>query len=64
MTPTMKLRFVKRKVEVNDLDGPPFVREVKILQQWWAEQEISIGWATLNPSNKGEWRDVPVEDEK
>lgn len=48
--PTPQLRFVKRVMYgVND---PPVMR---VLQQWWASTTKFKG---------GEWRDVPLEEEK
>ena len=52
MKPTPKLRFVEREIEVN---GDP--KPVRILQQWWESE-----W-TWGSSEKGEWRDVPLETE-
>jgi hypothetical protein len=55
MTPTPKLRFVERI----QLDYPlaPTGRYVQVLQQWYA---YDIGY----PTEKGEWRDVPMEKEQ
>ena len=59
MTPTNKLRFVEREIETNAAYGNYFVRvKVKILQQWWADEESS----RFEPV--GEWRDVPLEEEE
>jgi hypothetical protein len=58
--PTGKLRFVRRHDTVLTPRGEEF-REVRILQQKWAIQE----WSSkgLEPmSVKGEWRDVPLEE--
>ena len=52
MKPTPKLRFVEREIEVN---GDP--KPVRILQQWYESE-----W-TWGSSEKGEWRDVPLETE-
>lgn len=58
MTPTNKLRFVEREVQVPAPElGPNITKTIKVrvLQQWWAyEVYVSIG----------EWRDVPLEEEK
>ncbi len=51
MTPTNKLRFVRRKVQDRTF-GDGIVRYERILQQWW---ESEAG---------GEWRDIPVENEE
>ena len=58
MTPTNRLRFVEREVIVyipmlEGLSRKP----VKILQQWWHENDEPP------PSSRGEWRDVPLEQE-
>jgi hypothetical protein len=40
---------------------------VKILQQWWEESmTINLGWTGDMPIGqaKGEWRDIPLEEEK
>lgn len=64
MTPTNKLRFVKREVQVPAPEfGPNFTRgvevrilkQVRILQQWWEPAFFT---------EPGEWRDVPVEMEE
>ena len=47
MTPTPRLRFVAR------IQGTQIV---KVLQQWYA---YDIDY----PTEKGEWRDVPLEKE-
>ena len=62
MTPTNRLRFVKRKAPGRTMEsGTGYylseVLEVRILQQWWEEKESS----RFEPS--GEWRDVPLEEE-
>lgn len=60
MTPTMKLRFVERKITESFDSGEPnfaVIRITKILQQWWEVPDVDI-------PDCGEWRDVPVEDEK
>jgi len=60
MTPTPKLRFVKRSVTAPEF-GDNTGRYVHILQQWWEDTSTDVYWINGNP---GEWRDVPVEDEK
>ena len=58
MTPTPKLRFVQRKEEDWPVDCQyPTVRNVKILQQWWAVERAG----QITP--QGEWKDVPCERE-
>lgn len=59
MTPTNRLRFVKREVSRTIESGRGYTYsemiEVRVLQQWWAFDEgIEIG----------EWRDVPLEEGK
>ena len=58
MNPTPRLRFVERSViEHESPDGTvTVVRKVRILQQWFA-YDIEY------PMTKGEWRDVPCEQE-
>ena len=56
MTPTNKLRFVKRKAPGRTMEsGTGYylseVLEVRVLQQWWEEF-----------GGRGEWRDVPLEE--
>ena len=60
MTPTPKLRFAKRLVPTPEF-GDNTGRYVHVLQQWWEDQSTDVNWLNGNP---GEWRDVPVEDEK
>ena len=64
MTPTNHLRFVERAEYVNKDECGRYLpedclREVKrrVLQQWWHENDEPP------PSNRGEWRDVPLEAE-
>lgn len=49
MTPTMQLRFVKRRLEI---EGWPTTTRMILQQQW----DLGHG--------EYEWRDVPVEDEQ
>lgn len=60
MTPTPKLRFAKRLVPTPEF-GENTGKYVHVLQQWWEDQSTDVYWVNGNP---GEWRDVPVEDEK
>ena len=53
MKPTPRLRFVERKRGNNN----DVFSVVRILQQWWA-YDIEY------PTQKGEWKDVPLEEEK
>ena len=58
MSPTPKLRFVEREIEVH---GDP--KPVRILQQWWATTKVYFGIVTAVSDTEGEWRDVPLETE-
>ena len=63
MTPTPKLRFVERTVSINEATG----KRVRILQQWWqTNNTINLGFGGEIPigETKGEWRDVPLEEEQ
>ena len=67
MTPTSKLRFVERTVQV-PFHGYKDVTEsktVRILQQWWMPTRTfsdGYGYQTVELEG-GEWRDVPIEKE-
>ena len=66
MKPTAHLRFVERESYVKD--GECFDRpfKVRILQQWWAPFRTfsdGYGYQTVELTG-GEWRDVPLEEEK
>jgi len=58
MTPTPKLRFVERPINIcTSPDGTvSHGTMVRILQQWW-DSDIP-GWKA-----PGEWRDIPLEKE-
>lgn len=59
MTPTNNLRFVERE-ERHWLDDRTYnVRRIRVLQQWWAKTPHGT-----YPPDAGEWRDVPLEEEK
>jgi len=64
MTPTPKLRFVEREVQV-PVQGDFVVtyKTVHILQQWWEKDIASQYTAAIAGDSSGEWRDVPVEKE-
>ena len=49
MKPTPQLRYVERLVPISEDTGT----RVRVLQQWWAFEDLDLG----------EWRDVPVEKE-
>ena len=66
MKPTAKLRFVERKVYVNEVTALELVKK-NILQQWWeTNNTINLGFGGDIPigETKGEWRDVPIEKEQ
>jgi len=65
MTPTMKLRFVKRYETIMFSKDTGEHRPVKILQQWWEGfgSDTAINYAhpdahNLSKNPPGEWRDV------
>ena len=65
MTPTPKLRFVERDVFVFVVTP----KTVRVLQQWWEDREKTIGVSQTGDGpmvkhHPGEWRDVPLEEEK
>ena len=66
MMSTNKLRFVKRVVPVPE-HGEGIGKTVRVLQQWWEEQQntSNLGWTNvaIGQPPKGEWRDVPLETE-
>jgi len=64
MTPTPKLRFVEREVQV-PVQGDFVVtyKTVHILQQWWEKDIASQYTAAIAGDSSGEWGDVPVEKE-
>jgi hypothetical protein len=71
MTPTPKLRFVER-FHRTGIDGSGITTGVKlrILQQWWEDKTIALmvyrvdaDGNSLPPLLKGEWRDIPLENE-
>ena len=63
MKPTAKLRFVERETELDPFyvtvgpDGKTkrATATYRVLQQWWEHTEWNA---------PGEWRDVPLENEK
>lgn len=63
MTPTPKLRFVERIEPISThTDGSTIGRSVKVLQQlWMPTNEPYEEWLKVKD---GEWRDVPLEEEK
>jgi hypothetical protein len=69
MTPTPKMRFVERPINIcTSPDGTvSHGTMVRILQQWWEQKgmTMNLGWGGEMPIGeiKGEWRDVPLEAE-
>jgi len=59
MTPTTHLRFVERSQP--DYPGSNTGRIIRTLQQWWA---IPNSYDMITGQPAGEWRDVPLEEEK
>ena len=57
MTPTPKLRFVERDDETS---WTP--KTVRILQQWWEPERNIIDMVA--GKTQGEWRDIPLVEEK
>jgi len=64
MTPTSRLRFVERTVQVpfEDYKNVTESKIVPILQQWWELEQNIIDRAA--GKTQGEWRDVPIEKEQ
>jgi hypothetical protein len=64
MTPTPKLRFVERVIQIPVEFGSNFARgkTVRILQQWWKVENITD--AVHNNILDGEWRDILLEAEE
>ena len=72
MKPTPKLRFVERVVQfpVELMSDITMGRRVRVLQQWWEVGNMVLAihvtdkdGNTLPSPNRGEWRDVPLEEE-
>ena len=57
MTPTNKLRFVEREMELDVPLDVAVAGNVRVLQQWWEPPYPGSTW-------EGEWRDVPLQEEK
>jgi hypothetical protein len=67
MTPTTRFRYIERQDFTDDLANPQTLR---ILQQWWEDKNIVLtvhitdkDGNTLPSPNRGEWRDIPLEQE-
>jgi hypothetical protein len=70
MTPTPKLRFVERDSYSHNGEHFEMPHKVRILQQWWEVGNMVLAihvtdkdGNTLPSPNRGEWRDVPLEEE-
>lgn len=65
MKPTARLRFVERVVPAPE-HGEGIGKKVRILQQWWSQQHtVNMGWGEIPMGDEnGEWRDIPLEEEK
>jgi hypothetical protein len=66
MTPTAKLRFVKRDSYSRNGEFFQHPHKETILQQWWAPFRTfsdGYGYQTVEQEG-GEWRDVPLEQEQ
>ena len=55
MTPTTRFRYVERTTPY------PYVKTVRILQQWWEPEQNIIDMVA--GKTQGEWRDIPLEVE-
>jgi len=55
MTPTMKLRCVFKDRVFQRNDNTPIIDQYMVLQQWWESPY---------EGEDGEWRDIPIEEEK
>lgn len=64
MTPTNRLRFVKREIST-PIAGTLVlqVRMAHILQQWWAPEHLKDLAPDMLKASVGEWRDVTMEAE-
>ncbi len=66
MTPTNKLRFIERDCYVKNGESFKEPFKQRVLQQWWAPfKNFHDGYGYTSLELKGgEWRDVPLEEEK
>ena len=70
MTPTNRLRFVEREVQLHPFyktvnekgEFVPATQTVQILQQWWEVENLTGAFYPQGVA--GEWRDVPIEQEE
>lgn len=63
MTPTNKLRFVKREKVTVDLFCNTSYQKIHVLQQWWEADKSNVPLSMRELLGDGEWRDVPMEEE-
>lgn len=70
MTPTPKLRFVERDSYSRNGEHFTHPHKVRILQQWWEDRTVVLAvhitdkdGNTLPSPCRGEWRDIPLEEE-
>ena len=70
MIATTRFRYVER--DSYEHNGEHFIHphRVRILQQWWEDKNIMLAvhitdkdGNTLPSPNRGEWRDIPLEQE-
>jgi hypothetical protein len=70
MTPTAKLRFVERDSYSHNGEFFSHPHKETILQQWWENRNMRLAvqafdeYGTPIARYQGEWRDVPLEEEK
>lgn len=70
MTPTAKLRFVERDSYSHNGEFFRHPHKETILQQWWENRNMRLAvqafdeYGTPIARYQGEWRDVPLEEEK
>jgi hypothetical protein len=66
---TNKLRFIEREGKpdpfyVNAMTGKPHVPTYRVLQQWWEQRHAgNFGCGCVRIEAKGEWHDVPLEED-
>lgn len=64
MNPTMKLRWVPR----SESHKSPVIFDNRsvayVLQQWWEDKRLIEIDGVNRYATTGEWRDIPIEEEK
>ena len=70
MIATTRFRYIERNSYEKDGDFFIPTNRVRILQQWWEDKNIMLAvhitdkdGNTLPSPNRGEWRDIPLEQE-